>query len=305
MNYLLPFRSAFPCMAACGAAVVVALLLVGCQEEARVSEPVPYYLDESVVQLFGDGLAPNRPAEPPADAPLFQLTAREFYDAYQADEEATIEKYRGAWVELSGEVDEIGAGANDFGGYLLYIRLVADPDPDKPAPFVNTDFINCYVREPEPWKKVAVGGRVTLRGTLAHRSPYRGYFDHCTVVDAEGGPTLTLTAAELARRYLADPAEARETLHERPVVVAGAVAVNRADDSLFIYDVRTLLQGEGETLIALHYTLFEERQFKQLKPGDRVLVAGKLHVAKPDQEDDEDEKHRVGITFASRLDLAE
>ena len=253
----------------------------------------------------GGGLAPNRPAVPRDDAPLFQLTAREFYDAYQADEEATIEKYRGAWVELSGEVHEIGAAPNDFGGYLLLIRLVADPDPDKPAPFVNIDFINCYVREPEPWKKVAVGGRVTLRGTLAHRSPYRGFFDHCTIVDAEGGPTLTLTAAELARRYLADPAEARETLHERPVVVAGEVAVNGADDSLYIYDVRTLLQGEGETLIALHYTLFEQRQFEQLKSGDRVLVAGKLHVARPDQEDDGDEKHRIGVTFASRLDLVE
>lgn len=288
-------------MAVFGAAVVV---LVGCSndEQSTKQRGADKKVSEKKQQSKVDerSTPSEEAATPPpaADAPVHQLTAREFYDAYKEDSSATAQKYRGSWVELTGEVSSFNVDQIGRGKYALRVTLVAAPKPGQDAS-LNTDFIGCHVAEREPWKKMSVGDTVTLKGTYVETGFKRG-FDQCTIVKSEGKPTPSMTANELAKRYLADPIATLDALHKKTIVLTGKIARNGVDESIWIYDAPTILQGEEEVFVALHYFPADRSKYESLQPGDEVKIVGAVHVIKPDESD---EQHKIGLTFVERLDL--
>lgn len=243
-----------------------------------------------------DGSAPPAAGEP------LKLTVRRFYDEtvtgeYRIlDKELATQKFGGKSIALTGVVRQLGTSRHLAGPYQFFAILGAQTERDgSPAQKFNNEFVRCFLTEPEPWKKLAVGDTATIRCTL-HPD---GYFEDGTVLEGGAG-AIELSAAELAAAVIADPAAAVQKYDGKSLVVSGKVLANQVKDKTAkLYLAATLLAGQDGMPLGLHYTMVEERDYDKLAPGDPIQVIG-LGAIDPQATG---KALKVGLHDSFRLDV--
>lgn len=155
---------------------------------------------DSADAAIPSGLAPGATEPILAATPDFLLTAGELAEAYEHDEEATDSKYLGALIELRGVVYSIAPNSEEQP--CILVSETADP---------TSDFIMCITVNKQPWLNVCRGQAVTIRGVYASYIMFQCDLTDCVVVKKGESPAITLSAEELAARFVAD----REALSER------------------------------------------------------------------------------------------
>jgi hypothetical protein len=208
----------------------------------------------------GDGGTPPGRPKNPSGEPDFKLTPAEFRAEFARDGRGADQKFRGKVIELDGVVASVGQDTFDR----------------KPGVFLKAEGTNtvfCATADPRPWEKVAPGASARLRGTLPSSISYQSpALADARVIDAGGSKVQSLTAAELTKEFLADPAGTRAKYDKRAVALGGEITDARiaAGDDMIVR-----LKGERGTTVVVS---IKKHGLEGARPGRRLKVFGDLNI---------------------------
>lgn len=209
-------------------------------------------------------------AKPVADHPPARVaTAEEFVKESVANPEATLAKYKGKRIALTGQVSTANPTYSSFGISLAAGRL----KPDEPSSGV---FATCAIpdsRLDASWL-LASGQKVKVVGILKAVAKSDIELIQCQITELEPNPLRTVTPAELAKAFAGNEADAvkkygsgmdrKEFLME--VVVPAAKDASNPKAIIF--------NDAGGTPVKIQ---FEQRDVKRLKAGDKIFVKAECY----------------------------
>ena len=254
---------------------------------------------------------PKQKQEPPlsADAPVIKLTAREFYEAYNPKDPEKIEKFKGAWLEVTGKVYDIATVQADFTRELklgIMFQTQKEGENDKHS----TDLFWAYMKPGQKtWEQATAGSGLTLRGCLTEDSADWGWLDHCELISTSGPPVPRLTASELAKEYRADPKAMIEKYHGKMIVITGKVRAlydryktnSEETPAVDMYTIVTEIEGADGVNLGIH-CLHDQAPFIEATAGDEIMIIGKGVVIPEDSSLLDEDDFFLGLESASRID---
>ena len=247
----------------------------------RVMDVRPVAFTALLVMAFFSGsrtlCSADLPEKPPEKRVLkVELAdyAKDIKDLYTQKPEVLerCKKYNGVWLEISGKVTTIGVNEllPDKWGYSVTVTT------DQPN---STTLALCFPESQEPWKKVGSGCKVTLRGVHG----VNGALYHCTFTQVKGSPCPVLTADQVLKEFVKDPAAAEKKYDDQYVVVTGVLKEPFARDDE-ARALRSTLKVAGKLPFILDNDNGEGRRlFKDAKAGDKVTLVGQLDVDKSEE----------------------
>ncbi len=202
----------------------------------------------------------------------YKITARDYYNEFEKDEDATQSKYAGAEIELTAKVQMVQMSEIDPGVFKPAIMLVAAPKEGKSF---STDFMHCIMKEPEPWKKIGPKGMLTVKCRLDTETfALVPVFNEGEIVSYEGDLYEFATAEALAKAYAADKDAFVEKYDDKQVIVTGVVeSTSKAteDDNAGL----VLKGADGVNLSFTWGSLFDS-DYGTAKTGDTITVVLEL-----------------------------
>jgi hypothetical protein len=246
---------------------VVALLGQGCSGTDPKSDPPPNKEEHTKadkkdgkkeIKLGENTFTPRNPNEPQElGEPHVRLDAADWYAECKKDRDA-IRKYRNKVIELTGTVASI---RDSFG--RVTVCLLAAPD--------GSVEVQCFTTDLRPWLKVAPGSKIKVRGKIPDISLV-GDLGSVVIVEAGPSPATSVTAAQVARDFLADRKAAVAKYNQKWVHLEGEITQAKAD--------RVTLRGEQDVTVVCLFNIGGEYDgIKALKQGTRAKLFGQLGLA--------------------------
>ena len=284
-----------------GLSLLAVGLCLGCEyqqspnvQPAPQAQPVPQWIEDlREEQTLTDGIPGFWIDAPAEDAEVIPVSAEEFTRDFLRNQDASLAKHSGCWTEVTGVVEDISPGT--LRPYLVLCGLQRTQGNSTTC----RETLHFNLLDDEPWRQTSVGATITVRGALAPEKRVIR-FDHATIIGDGGTPTLEVSAADLARQHAGDPDQLKSQYDRKQIIVSGQVHFC----GMMATDVgelhRTLLAGEGETLIELNYFSYSDHGFDQLEVGQQISVIGKCNVRSGDFYD-----HKILIDTAQLLPQVE
>lgn len=221
-----------------------------------------------------DGIPSHWVVPPAPDAPVVKLTAAEFGNELKADKQATLEKYKGKWLEITGIVESVSK-KNLSGESQLAMAGQDDlPANHKLYHLDLSKYLVFNMTDPALWESTSPGAKVIMRGTLA-RVPGGAGFDHSTMIDNQGQPVPNITAEELATLYIEDSGAFKAKYEGKTFVVSG-------EFSKYIGEYnRPTFKVSNDVVISLDY-LGSNIDFENLQVGELLIACGICTYYSPD-----------------------
>ena len=264
-----------------------ATIVAGCNEVKYKSDQPQERVDH---KLAGEGSKPETPPEPFKPAPVvdpakatpdFTLTAEQYHKAvHDEDGEASpdmLKKFTGKVVELTGVLALIDKERR-------CLHLMRGNFELKPGQQGYSSNVWCMMQsEAAEWRKMTPGQVVRLRGMVQEPKPIvlgqgikgvvqsDGRLLNCVVIKVDG-PSSSLTAGQLAKRYSENPEGTATTLSDhwkRAVVVTGEVIEKEGGNAFY-------LQTDQPTRILCGFEQDDRtaQDIRRLKVGSKVRVMG-------------------------------
>jgi hypothetical protein len=149
--------------------------------------------------------------------PVAVVSAEALAQEWKANQKATLVKYTGKRLEVSGVVYRAGSD-NAANQPVIYLN---EKDADK----LTWAPVKCLL--PEQGTRQAAqlcpGQTVKLRGSLVDLTPDAPVLDDCEFLATGSSPAVTVSPEELAREYKADKEKAEKKYRGKWAVVAGTV----------------------------------------------------------------------------------
>lgn len=230
---------------ACTLCIIALALLSGCgkkegPKEANVGEPV----------VQGAPVATGQNS--------LSLTALDLASVHKADEDAANKKYHGKLLEIVGEVDSLRPEKNQA---IITLKGGKDLFP-----------IMCWTQEDEPWKKMARGQQVKLRGKFLENIWGVALHD-CTVVDSKGPGVPELTAEELGKAAASRRDAIIQQHGGKQVVLSGKVLVLKATDK---GETNMVLDSAKQGVVICMFEGSAKESLVGLKEGERIRLIGEF-----------------------------
>ncbi len=202
---------------------------------------------------------PTNMSEKQAD---YSLTAKEFSDEFQKDNNAASQKYKNKIVELKGKV----------------VGFESSSDFDPPKSFKDRvmigsgmpgDAVLCFTFDAKPWMSYTKGQAVTVKG----RVPFPQGYIHirgCAVIPAEPNKLSPTTANALAKEFAENVEAAGAKYGDKSLIVTGEVVREERER----FSLKVTLKGDPKTSIVCKFNGGGREKVKQFKPGDKVKFYG-------------------------------
>ena len=153
--------------------------------------------------------------------PAVPVALEELAAEWKANREATLGKYKGRILEISGNVS---MATNDTVN-LPMVRIADDNADRSKRVSVRCLFLS---NESPRINRLCEGQTVTVRGQFIDADSNEATLLNCELVETGDGPAITLSPHELAKEYKADKDETAKKYNSRWVIVEGFVdAIDR------------------------------------------------------------------------------
>lgn len=162
-------------------------------------------------------LVPDKPAD-------HALAARDLQEQFRQTPHASNRKYAGKILELEGEVFQLGRNAAGE----PFVALKGGGKGMLP--------IQCLVQQPEPWRDLAPGSGVKIKGQCARVAPGQiPVLISAVVTHSAGDTALPVSAEELTGAFIDDRRAAVEAFGQKWLRVSGKFAgVDTVNGAFFI-----------------------------------------------------------------------
>lgn len=211
---------------------------------------------------------------------IFKLTPEQYSKEFQADQAATIERYRNGLVELSGTVEDVNM---NFAGDVFVALRAGEPTAETKTAPATTPVVQCYTAEPEPWAKIARGQEATLRGSGGYL-PGLPNIEKATIVSAGPSTAVNLSATELASDYTKGRDALLAKYKGKTLVVSGKVAEKKGD---LAGATILFLEGDGPTRVRCPFGMTEstvKEMAAKVQTGQQVKVWADVDAANQSQD---------------------
>jgi hypothetical protein len=210
--------------------------------------------------------------KPPTDAdkkvipkkpePDFSLASERYAEAYEADRDASRKKYEGKLIQLTGRILDVGRTTDDTD----FLRLEG-----------GKTNVFCAPKEKEAWKKVFPGQTLTIVGIGGDGIPVPS-LGEAEILEVRGARPTKISAAELAKEYVADSAAVVKKYDGEYHFLTGEVSkVEKTDFG----GVKLWFKGEESApRVRAGFDQFGAGMTKAILPGQRITVLGRLGFLK-------------------------
>ena len=197
----------------------------------------------------------------PANAPVIQLTADEFYQAVKKDAKAAHAKFKGSVLEVTGEVVNIGPGVVDPNQGNIGLALEG-----------THRWVICHTQDPKPWTLVNRGQKVKIRAVCNQMEISSAILYNGVFVDLKPNPVPSVSAEQLAKEFSADKKAALAKYKNKYLVTSGEV-VEQEKENVGVY-----LKGHGKLRIkGVNFDILQESAAKALKRGRKATFLGEVY----------------------------
>jgi hypothetical protein len=209
--------------------------------------------------------APGEPGTDLATAkPDVTMKAADWHAEFKKDKGAARAKYIGKIIELTGHVSVVDQVAG-----VTFIHLEEGIDA------LGVQGVRCGFKDPNLWERVSVGSDVIVRGRLPEQQqdlflPGELMPVHVVRVDNR---SPSVTAAELAERFLKDQEALKEKWDSKWVYVEGEFVRSGMTPH---GGLEFVLKGSGKVQVKCLVPGDAEKRVRALKPGQKVKVLGEL-----------------------------
>ncbi len=169
----------------------------------------------------GDGDKAAKADDTPASWPakVVQVSGKDYYGLFKSDSKAAVAKFDNVTVEVTGYCIGLTALYDDHKQPRFGALISGDG-----TKIESGDFFVCCLTGKSPWKQLAPGNEVTIRGVISKpgvfRRSRRNLVD-AKVVSANAGQTPEIKAVDLAAEYAANPTAAIKKYNHKWLVVEG------------------------------------------------------------------------------------
>ena len=183
--------------------------IVGCSSEPAVPTSNKRSQSESSVEKSSTEKTSiektkveNNQAESNTDPEPLQfdtITAKAYFEECEKDAEATLKKYEGKPVRLTGKLKSLHSG---FTGELSF-RLDASEDPEQWMSLESPDvFVSLGDREKNPESRLVLGQEITVEGVGKKSMTSKAALENCRILEIKGDlkPEF-LSADELEKAF--------------------------------------------------------------------------------------------------------
>ncbi len=193
-------------------------------------------------------------------APDFSLTAEKYNSDWKENPAEAKLKYENKIIELTGDVNSVVRGSASSGNF---INLNAAKE---------ILGVTCYTVDDEPWAKVAEGQTVKLKGKspVGAGGPALAY---SVIVDAGKFKVITISAANLAKEYVANADATAKKYNKKQLIVTGVV-LEKKFNSAGSADIK--VKGFGNVAINLGFAASEKDLTNEIKVGQTIKVVGEF-----------------------------
>ena len=160
---------------------------------------------------------------------------------------------------MSGEVYSVSR--SDDGG--RYVTLKVEKD------FLG---VRCDTADEYPWAKVLKGQTVRIKGQWPEK-PVWASLTNCVFVEAGEYKGISITPAELATEFSADPEATAKKYDGKWLVVSGAVAEKEFNSA---GAAGVVLKTDGKVRVKCNFTASDKDFTKPLKVGQTIKVVGEF-----------------------------
>jgi hypothetical protein len=253
------------------AAVVTTVLAAGCKKEDKPapkgehkSAPNPQATNAERTPMPEQGTQPAALAKPD-----FTLSADALTKEYAEGKEATIKKYKGKVLELTGAIDS--ANMNPIG---------RDPRLTVTG-FKAPHFLDCRFKPSyeKKLKNTTKGQKIKLQGAWGQDfGPAIVFFD-CDLLELGEDPAITVSAVELTQSYSKDKEATEKKYKEKQLVVEGVIVDIKLEAGKGVRNA--FLKGFDDKAakpvrVNAGFGYEHEDELKKLKVGQTIKVKGEF-----------------------------
>jgi tRNA_anti-like len=209
------------------------------------------------------------------DLPVVAVTDAELSKEWGADEQATIKKYAGKRLEVSGTV---WMATNNNATGLPMVMLEGSMEPKDPTSIYRKG-IQCLFPEADMDKvsELAKGQKVKVRGVLGEHGACAG-LPEATLLETGPSTAITATVDQLVADVKADLDEATKKYNGKSIRVEAPVADVKWDGKRVTF---TLAGKSGAKLDAMCECDINDKlcpRLQAVKKGDTVKIQGEGQV---------------------------
>lgn len=144
----------------------------------------------------------------------------------------------------------------------------------------QTEKVRCFTTNPRPWDQASDGQQINMRGQFVGLGDAAQMY-HCTILQATGPKTPTLTATQLASVLDSNPAITMTKYKNKGLLVKGTVAKK---EQISKNELRIYFKTEFKVQIYAEIVWGKSDWADKLQAGDKLRVLGNFSNVSPKNE---------------------